>query len=193
MIKTTITKEEINTLELSQYEGKVVVIDRKESVPSAIQEIRQHKIVGFDSESKPVFVKGGYNPTALVQIAIPNKVFLFRVNKIGFVDGIKELMESKTITKLGIGLHDDLVDLRKSFQLNPNGFADLNEMVGKTEIQVKGVRKLAGLLLNIRISKGAQTSDWAAKVLTSKQIRYAATDAWVCTAIYAALQQKGYV
>ena len=46
------------------------------------------------------------------------------------------------------------------------------------------MRALAGLLLGGRISKAAQVSNWARKELDNKQIRYAATDAWVSRELY---------
>jgi ribonuclease D len=52
---------------------------------------------------------------------------------------------------------------------------------------VESVKKLTGLVLGFRISKSAQTSNWEAENLDSKQISYAATDAWVCLKIWNAL------
>ena len=46
------------------------------------------------------------------------------------------------------------------------------------------MRNLAGIFLRGRITKGAQTSNWAAPTLTFKQITYAATDAWACRELY---------
>ena len=48
----------------------------------------------------------------------------------------------------------------------------------------KGLRALAALLLKGRISKAAQVSNWAREELDSKQIKYAATDAWISRQIY---------
>jgi ribonuclease D len=51
-------------------------------------------------------------------------------------------------------------------------------------IEVESVKKLAALFLGIRISKGAQTSNWEAPELNEKQLSYAATDAWVCLEVH---------
>ncbi|NOS56550.1 MAG: hypothetical protein HOP37_09890, partial [Cyclobacteriaceae bacterium] len=56
--KTTITNEEINDLPLGAFEGKVSVITNREKVEKAFAEISKHKMVGFDTETKPVFVSG---------------------------------------------------------------------------------------------------------------------------------------
>ena len=61
---------------------------------------------------------------------------------------------------------------------------ELSKAAAQAGIQNHGLRGLAAILLGIRISKGASTSNWAAHNLTPAQIRYAATDAWVGREIY---------
>jgi len=56
-----------------------------------------------------------------------------------------------------------------------------------------GARNLSAMILDIRISKSAQTSNWENEILSQKQIRYAATDAWICLEIYNKLEGWGYV
>jgi len=48
------------------------------------------------------------------------------------------------------------------------------------------------MMLGIRISKSAQTSNWEAEQYSKKQISYAATDAWICLEIYRELQDLGF-
>ena len=43
---------------------------------------------------------------------------------------------------------------------------------------------MAALVLNIRISKAQQVSNWENPVLSKAQIDYAATDAWLCREVY---------
>ena len=47
-----------------------------------------------------------------------------------------------------------------------------------------GLRSLAGMLLNARVSKGAKLSNWENNNYTQAQIDYAATDAWVGLKLY---------
>jgi ribonuclease D len=47
-----------------------------------------------------------------------------------------------------------------------------------------GLKKISGIVLNRRISKSQQVSNWDADELTEAQLRYAATDAWICLMIY---------
>ena len=45
--------------------------------------------------------------------------------------------------------------------------------------RVGSLRKLCALLMGFRMSKKQQCSNWARLDLTTEQIKYAATDAWV--------------
>jgi ribonuclease D len=47
------------------------------------------------------------------------------------------------------------------------------------------LRGIAAAVLGLRVSKSAQTSNWEAPDLSEAQLRYAATDAWVCREAYA--------
>lgn len=182
--KKIITNEEINELPLSAYEGKILVISDPEQLPLAFNEINNHEVVGFDTETKPVFVKGQMNKISLMQIALPDKVFLIRLKFTGITPEIVHFLENENIKKAGVALRDDIKGLQRLKRFKPNGVTELAEMGKKAGLEVEGVKKLTGLLLGFRISKTAQTSNWEAEQLTDKQISYAATDAWVCLKIY---------
>jgi ribonuclease D len=187
--KVNITNEEINELPLSAFEGKVYVISDKSKLENAFQEISKHKLVGFDTETKPVFVSGRYNKVALLQIAIPGRVFLVRLNETGLTKPIIDFLEDTSILKAGVALHDDIKGLQKLSHYKPGGFVELAHLSKEAGLQVESVKKLTALLLGFRISKSAQTSNWEAMILNEKQISYAATDAWVCLEIYKKLKQ----
>lgn len=180
----TISSTEINQLELNSYSGPTFIVDTEALVGKAINELNQHSILGFDTESKPVFVKGQYNPISLIQIASTERVYLFRINKTGFDSRIIDLLSNPSIKKIGVGLKDDIVDLRKIQEFDPQSFEEVNQLVKPIGIESNGLRKLTAIILKFRISKNAQVSNWESDKLTPKQIRYAATDAWVCLEMY---------
>jgi ribonuclease D len=182
--KTTISNEEINELPLSAFDGTVVVISEAAKLDKALAEINKHSVVGFDTETKPVFVSGHSNKVALMQVGLPNKVFLIRLNKTGVTDDLVQFLENKNILKAGVALRDDIKGLQKLRHYHPAGFVELAELSKKAGLEVESVKKLTALLLGFRISKSAQTSNWEAETLNEKQISYAATDAWVCLEIY---------
>lgn len=164
--------------------GEIVLITEAALLPKAFNEIEQHTVVGFDTETKPAFVRGQVFKVALLQLAIPGKVFLIRLNMTGLAPEIIRFFENDKIIKAGVGLRDDIKTLHRLATFEPAGFAELSTMARETGLEVESVKKLTALLLGFRISKGAQTSNWEAEQLTEKQIVYAATDAWVCLEIY---------
>ena len=193
MFKATISKEEINELPLDQFEGKIHIITREDELEAAFSQINAHEYVGFDTETKPVFVRGHYNHIGLIQIAIPRNVFLIRTNEMGLPDPILGFFENNQIKKLGVALTDDIKDLRKLREFTPRGFLEFSELVNVLGIESNGLRKLTATILGFRISKNAQVSNWEAPVLSERQIRYAATDAWVCLEMYNKLLGLGLI
>lgn len=169
--------------------GEVVLITEAELLQEAFEEIQQHQVVGFDTETKPAFVRGQVFKVSLLQLAIPGKVFLIRLNMTGLTTEIIRFFENDTIIKAGVGLRDDIKTLHRLSHFTPEGFAELSTMARETGLEVESVKKLTALLLGFRISKGAQTSNWEAEQLSEKQIVYAATDAWVCLEIYKKLKK----
>ena len=193
MFASNICKDDINLLPLEKYEGSVVLVDRRDQLKGAFERINKEKFVGFDTETKPVFVKGETNEVSLLQIALPDAVYLIRIHQTGLGDEIIGFFENEQIQKLGVGLRDDLIFLRRIKEFTPAGLVELNELVNKINIEANGLRKLTAIILGFRISKNAQVSNWEAPVLNEKQIIYAATDAWVCLEMFKKLSELNLI
>lgn len=190
MYQSEMTKEEVAGLELIQYEGPICMIDSIGSFEREIDQIATHSILGFDTETRPSFKKGKVYPTSMIQLASFDQAWLVRVNRIGYPKQLQDLLSSGHTIKVGSGLNDDLRKLRSDFQFEPNGFLDLQRYVEAFHIQEKGLKKLSGIVLGRRISKSQQVSNWDADDLTEAQLRYAATDAWICLKIYHSLRNS---
>jgi len=178
----------VAALELIQYEGPIQVIDSLEAFEEAIKDIEQEPLLGFDTETRPSFKKGKVYPTSLIQIATMDQAWILRVSRIGYPAALLELLSGENPMKIGLGLQDDLRRLRADFQFEPRGFLDLQHYVEAFRIDEKGLKKISGIVLNRRISKSQQVSNWDADVLSEAQLRYAATDAWICLKIYNSLR-----
>jgi ribonuclease D len=63
-------------------------------------------------------------------------------------------------------------------------FIDIQSLVSKLGIEDLSLQKLYANLFAQKISKRQQLSNWEADILTDRQKRYAATDAWACINIY---------
>ena len=140
--------------------------------------------LGFDTETRPSFKKGEYYPPALIQLATASCVYLFRISKTETFAPLLALLESQDILKTGVAIKDDVKELRRMEDFQPAGFVEIADITVKLGYENRGHRPLAALLLGGRISKAAQVSNWAREELDNKQIRYAATDAWISREIY---------
>ena len=182
---TEITKAQVNELALDKFEGEIVVVDSAQKTTEALEDIEHENIIGVDTETKPTFKKGALNKTALVQIATRKKVYLFRLNKMGFPFALARVFENPKIQKIGIAVIQDMKELSDQFRpFKHNNVIDLNILCKTLDFKNIGARNLSGMVLGFRISKRQQTSNWEAQVLSEAQIRYAATDAWVAREIY---------
>jgi len=193
MFPANITNEEINELDLFQFNGKIVVISEQKKITRALDEIREREVVGFDTETKPSFKKGVRNDPSLMQVAMDKKVFLFRLNYTGMSSEMLDFLSDDDTKKIGVALRDDIKELQTMQHFEPGGFVELPKVVKSIGIESNGLRKLTAIILGYRISKGAQTSNWENETLTEKQLAYAATDAWVCHQMYHKLKKKGYL
>ncbi len=184
-MKTQITKAEVNDLPLGKFEGEIIVIDSIKKIADAIEDIERENIIGVDTETRPSFKKGTLNKTALIQIATKNKVYLFRLNKMGFPYALANIFENPKIQKIGIAILQDMKELSEQFHpFKHNNFTDLNVLCKTLKFENIGARNLTAMLLGFRISKRQQTSNWEANSLNESQLAYAATDAWVAREIY---------
>lgn len=191
-LRVTITADEINSLPLRTFEGKTSVISSPEQLGKLIREIESHDVVGFDTETRPSFKKGQVFQVSLLQLAIPNKVFLIRLNHTGVTSELAALFANPRIVKAGVGIRDDLKALQKLRPFEPANCYDLSTLAKEAGLQVESAKKLTALLLGFRISKSAQTSNWEVPTFTQKQIEYAATDAWVCLELFHKLKPKKF-
>lgn len=182
--RINISNDEINALPLHAFDGKVNVIQDKDQLPGVFKEISKHGVVGFDTETKPVFVKGQRHNVALMQISLPDQAFIIRLKVTGITSDIIAFLENDKVLKAGVGVRDDIKALQLLKKFTAAGFVELADMARNAGLEVESVKKLTALLLGFRISKSAQTSNWEADRLDSKQVSYAATDAWVCLNIY---------
>ena len=182
---TEITKAQINELPLDKFEGEIVIVDSAQKITEALIDIEYENVIGVDTETKPTFKKGALNKTALVQIATRNKVYLFRLNKIGLPFELARVFENSKIQKIGIAVIQDMKELNDQYRpFKDNNVIDLNILCKSLDFKNIGARNLSGMVLGFRISKRQQTSNWEAQTLNEAQLRYAATDAWVAREIY---------
>lgn len=184
MFREEISVEEVAGLELIQFEGPISLVSSKESFDRVLEELKKQPVLGFDTETRPSFKKGVVYPTSLIQLASPDRAWLLRVSRMGYPKGLLDLLSDEKVIKVGSGLNDDIRRMKADFAFEPKGFLDLQTYVEAFRIGEKGLKKMSAIVLGKRISKSQQVSNWDADHLTEPQLRYAATDAWICLEIY---------
>lgn len=188
-----LSREDINELPLFHYDGEIVLVHTAEECEAAVEAIRGHSVIGVDTETRPSFSRGKTYLPSLVQIATATAVYLFHLSRVPFGAAVAALFEDAGITKTGVAVHDDFRFLAKLHPFTPQSVLDLGVVARANGIEHQGLRGLAGQFLHVRISKGERCSNWGNRDLTSRQIRYAATDAWASLAIYLGMREQGLV
>jgi ribonuclease D len=186
-----ISKEEISSLPVRRYEGKVSLVETLRELEEARADIRQERVVGLDTETRPSFKKGEVHLPCLVQAATAQAVYLFQLSRLDVFPTLVELLAKPDVVKTGVGLAHDLRQLKLVFPFAVENVIDLGVIARRRGLGQTGVRNLAGMLLGFRIPKGNRTSNWAAPRLSPAQITYAATDAWACRELYLRFETQG--
>ena len=187
--KNKLSKTEINSLPLRYYNGPIRIIQTAEQAKDACSILIKEKVLGFDTETRPAFNKGQSYLPSLLQMAGTKVVYLFQLSKCGLPDSITNLLSNVNIIKSGVAIDQDLIELQQILNFKPGGFIDLGDIARSNGLPHHGLRGLAAFLLNFRISKSVRTSNWSANQLTKKQIKYAATDAWLGRELYLKYKQ----
>lgn len=187
----SVSKEEINVLPIVTYNGNIQIVQTESELRDALELLKNETILGFDTEARPSFKKGKSYPTSLVQLASSQHVILIRLSKIPFGELLGNILSCAKIIKVGVAIHEDIRLLQKLHFFEPRGVIDLAEMARRLQLKAQGLRTLAANLLGFRISKAVQCSNWEKKELSSQQVLYAATDAWVGRELYLKLLEMG--
>ena len=173
-----ISNEETAALPAIEFKGEIRIIEHERDIVPACKFLMKQAVVGFDTETRPSFRPGISYRVSLLQLSTPQLCFLFRLNKIPLAKPILQVLETDSILKIGADVAGDIRHFRDG------GFVDLQSIAPEWGIEDKSLRKLSAIVLRQRVSKAQRLSNWEAATLTDKQKLYAATDAWVCTAIY---------
>lgn len=180
----TISKEQLSKLPPAQFQGEIRLIEDETGIEEAVCQLREARIIGFDTETRPSFRKGQSNTVSLIQLSTHSTTFLFRINHTGLARPIVELLEDPEILKVGLSIHDDFHNLNKITELHPKGFIELQNFVKDYRIADNSLTRIYAVIFGKRVTKGQRLTNWEAEHLTPSQQTYAALDALACLQIY---------
>ena len=144
-------------------------------------------MIGFDTESKPIFFKGQQSDGPhLIQLATDTQVFLFPVVQTSYTEAAKAVLESKQILKVGFGLGDDNKRLHAKLGITPVNVLDLSRVMRESKHREMGAKAAVAKYFGMKLqkSKKTSTSNWAMPKLSERQLQYAADDAQVALLVY---------
>ena len=185
-----LSKNEINSLPQTKFNGDVEVLSSNDNVQAAVNYLMNYDLIGFDTETKPTFVKGPLNPPSILQLACIDKVYIFQLDNESLYKKLFPILSNENITKCGVSVDRDLIELMYLSPFDPLSFVDLGNVARDYDVPHHGLRGLVAMFLKHRISKGAQISDWSKTVLSQSQITYAATDAWISLKLFETFEQN---
>jgi ribonuclease D len=190
---TSPTKEEIAALEPLTRLGldRIVVVSTRQEADLAFKALESHSVLGFDTESKPTFLRDEVSAGPhVVQFSTLDTAYIFQMHDEGCRETASALLVSVRISKVGFGLAGDHVQIKRTLGVHPQNVLDLNEIFRqKGYVKELGVRGAVAVVLNRRFlkSKKATTSNWSNRQLTESQIIYSANDAWAAIKVFDAL------
>lgn len=165
---------------------KIYVIHHNAQCQSIATALSQAPVLGFDTESKPTFVKGEVSTGPhLIQLATFDAAYLFQVNP-ETLSFLQPILANPDQIKVGFGLKNDVHLFRKK-GIELSGIIDLAKSFGVFGIKTQmGVKNAVALLFQQHFikNKKVSTSNWAKKNLTQEQIQYAAADAYAPVIIF---------
>lgn len=171
----------------AQFSGKIITVTKDEQIAEAMDFIKDQRLIGFDTETKPAFKKGEFYNVSLLQLATDDYAILFRLHFLKDFSLIKIMFEDKHVTKAGVAIRDDIKGLQKLFHFDPHGFVELSDIAKARNMKNFGLKGMTEEILNLTLSKKAKLSNWEAHDLKHDQLQYAATDAWIGRKLYETL------
>jgi RNA polymerase sigma factor for flagellar operon FliA len=176
---------------LPPYDGiklvDVRMVKSDKDAIDALAALSATDVLGFDTESKPTFLKGEVSTGPhLVQLATDDAAYLFQIGAAPAVEVLKAVLESPAILKVGFGLADDLKRLRIKLGIDTVNVLDLSTALRKGERNTLGAKTAVARFFGQKLQKSKKitTTNWALPRLSEKQILYAADDAHVALKIY---------
>lgn len=188
-----LTPKMMTEMPMADYKGPIWLVTNPEQAEEAAQNLLRSRLLGFDTETRPVFKKGVVHPVSLLQLATSREVFVFQLAKTGMPDLLLEVLTRSDILKAGIAVKGDIRELQQLRNFKAGGFVELGDITKKHKMKNHGLQGVAGVLLGKKISKKEQCSNWSKPELTESQLHYAATDAWIGREIYQHMADRGWV
>ena len=188
-----IPKEEV--LQLAPFEGirlEQIHLPRSDAeLGQAREALLASPFLGFDTEVKPTFKAGEpMRGPDVVQFATGTAAYVLQMHDADNIELVREVLAARHVVKAGFDLRSDQKQLMHRLGTYAQPLLDLDFVFsGRGYPRSIGVKAAIALLFNRRLlkSKRVTTSNWANPTLETRQILYAANDAYAAWAVLDAL------
>ena len=137
--------------------------------------LNQSSIIGIDTEFD---WRNTYFPVlSLIQISLPDKIFLVDCLKCKNLSFLKKILENKNILKIFHSVRSDSTILYSSLNVKMQNIFDIQ--LAEKEILQEGIKSYALIVKNyfeINLPKSETNSNWLKRPLSDNQLRYASDD-----------------
>jgi ribonuclease D len=187
----------LRTTELPIYPGialaDVTLVASEDQAHAALEVLMATDAIGFDTESKPTFLKGEVSTGPhLVQLATETHAYLFTISWASGHSVLKAILESPQVMKVGFGLGNDRSALKSRLGIEVQNLLDMGEVLrGPGHRGTVGAKVAVAHFFGQKFQKSKKvgTSNWANPCLNERQLLYAANDAQVALRIYQVWRQ----
>ena len=194
MSDVTFSRRELAESDLPIYAGvgmdRITLVNDAALAAQASAALLAAPAIGFDTESKPTFLKGEISTGPhLVQLATDEHVYLFPVVFAANHDVLRQILAAPQVLKVGFGLGNDRSALRTRLGIELNNVLDLGEVLrGPGHRGTVGAKVAVAHYFGQKFQKSKKvgTSNWASSRLNERQLLYAANDAHVALQLYRA-------
>ena len=188
------SRAELSSTELPVYPGigleRISLIVSDALAEAAVSALLAADAIGFDTESKPTFLKGEVSTGPhLVQLATDSQAYLFPISRLCDTRALKAILESPQVMKIGFGLGNDHSVLKSRLGIAANNVLDLGEVLrGPGHRGTVGAKVAVAHFFGQKLQKSKKigTSNWSNARLNERQLLYAANDAHVALMLYRA-------
>ena len=197
----TLNRASLAAAELPDYAGialaDIVLVTSGQLAAEAYSALMASEVVGFDTESKPTFLKGELSTGPhLIQLATATRAYLFPLAQWPSAPELKAILESTQLLKVGFGLGNDRSALKSRLGIDLANVLDLGEVLrGQGHRGTVGAKIAVAHFFGEKLhkSKKVGTSNWANPRLSERQLLYAANDAQVALRVYREWLNRGGV
>ena len=194
MSDVVMSRAELGSAELPVYPGipldRISLVISEALAEEALAALLAADAIGFDTESKPTFLKGEVSTGPhLVQLATDTRAYLFPVSRHYDSSALKTILESPKVLKVGFGLGNDHSVLKSRLGIAASHVLDLGEKLrGPGHRGTVGAKVAVAHFFGQKLQKSKKigTSNWANAHLSERQLLYAANDAHVALMLYRA-------